>query len=316
MAQPTNTFDTYDMIGIIDDLEDVIYDISPTQTPFLTKAKRMKAEATYHEWQTDSLAAAVATNAVIEGDDVSADAQTATVRVGNYTQLSDKVIRSTSTARAVKTAGRGDELAYLIAKAGKELKRDMESQMTQNKASVAGNSTTARQSASIESWLTTNDSRGASGSQGGFSAGIVSAPTDGTQRAFTEAIAKNVIQLCWNAGGDPTDIMVGPFNKQVFSGFTGGATRMDRSEDKRITASVDVYVSDFGEHKIIPNRFSRDRSALFLDMDYWGVAYLQPFHTEALAKTGHSDAKLLAVEYTLVCKNEAASGIAADLTTS
>lgn len=316
MAQPSNTFDTYDMVGILDDIEDVIYNISPTQTPFLTKAKRMKATQTNHEWQTDSLASAVATNAVIEGDDATTDARTATTRLNNYTQISDKVILVTGTSKAVKAAGRGDELEYQIAKAGKELKRDMESQLTQNKASVAGDSSTARQSASIESWLTTNDNRGASGSQGGFSGGTVSAPTDGTQRAFTEAIAKNVLQLCWTAGGDPTDILVGPFNKQVFSGFTGNATRMDKAEDKTVTASVDVYISDFGEHKIIPSRFSRDRSALFLDMEYWGVAYLRPFQTKPLAKTGDSERVQMLVEYTLVSKNEAASGIAADLTTS
>ena len=316
MAQPTNTYDTYDMVGILDDLEDAIYNISPTQTPFLSRAKRMKASQTLHEWQTDALASASATNSNIEGDDAGTDAQTATTRVGNYTMIPDKVILVTGTSRAVKTAGRGDELDYLIAKAGKELKRDMESQLTQNKASVAGNATTARVSASVESWLTTNDDRGATGSQGGFSAGIVAAPTDGTQRAFTETIAKNVIQLVWTSGGDPTVIMVGPKNKQVFSTFTGNATRMDKAEDKSVTASVDVYVSDFGTHQIVANRFSRDRSALFLDMDYWGVAYLRPFQTKPLAKTGDSDRVQLLAEYCSVSKNEAASGIAADLTTT
>lgn len=315
MAQPSNMYDTYDMVGIIDDLEDEIYNISPTQTPILSMLKRMKATSTFHEWQTDALASAVATNANIEGDDATTDAQTATVRVGNYTQIPDKVILVSGTDRAVKTAGRGDELEYLIAKAGKEIKRDMESQITQNKASVAGNSSTARQSASMESWLTTNDDRGASGVQGGFSAGIVAAPTDGTQRAFTEAIAKNVLQLVWASGGDPSTILVGPKNKQVFSGFTGNATRMDKAEDKSVTASVDVYISDFGEHKIVPSRFNRDRTALFLDPQYWAIAYLRPFQTQKLAKTGDSDRVQLLCEYTLVCKNEAASGVAADLTT-
>lgn len=304
------------MIGILDDLEDEIYNISPVQTPFLSRAKRMKATQTLHEWQTDVLATAVATNSNIEGDDATNDAQVATVRIGNYTQIPDKVILVTGTSRAVKSAGRGDELDYKIAQAGKELKRDMETQLTRNIASAAGSATVARTSASVESWITTNDDRGASGSQGGYSAGIVAAPTDGTQRAFTETIAKNVIQLAWAAGGDPTVIMVGPKNKQVFSGFTGNSTRFDKSEDKSVTASVDVYVSDFGTHQIVANRFSRDRSALFLDMDYWGVAYLRPFQTKPLAKTGDSDRVQLLSEYCLVSKNEAASGIAADLTTT
>ena len=122
--------------------------------------------------------------------------------------------------------------------------------------------------------------------------------------------------MTWTSGGDPKIILVGPANKQVFSGFTGNATRMDKAEDKSVTASVDVYISDFGEHQIVPSRFSRDRTALFLDMDYWGVAYLRPFQTKALAKTGDSDRSQMLCEYTLVCKNEAASGVVADLTTS
>ena len=316
MAQPTNTFDTYDMIGIFDDLEDVIYDISPTETPFLSMAPRMKATQTNHEWQTDSLAAASAVNAVIEGDDATTDAQTATARVGNYTQISDKVILVTGTSRAVQSAGRGDELDYLIAKAGKELKRDMESQITQNRASVAGNSTTARVSGSMESWLTTNDDRGAGGAQGGFSAGVVAAPTDGTQRALTESIHKNVIKLVWTSGGDPDTILVGPFNKQVISGFTGNATRFVKAETNELVAGIDVYKSDFGEHKVVPSRFNRDRTALYIDSEYIGVAYLRPFQTAALAKTGDSERRQLLAEYTLVCKNEAAHGVAADLTTS
>ena len=315
MAQPAGEYDTYDMIGILDDIEDEIYNISPTQTPFMSMAKRMKAPQTFHEWQTDALAAAVATNSNVEGDDATTDTQVATVRVGNYTQIPDKTILVSGTARSVKSAGRGDELDYLIAKAGKEIKRDMEAQLTQNKASVAGSSAAARISASAESWITTNDDRGAGGADGGFAAGIVAAPTDGTQRAFTEAIFKNVLQLTWTAGGDPSTVILGPKNKQVASGFTGNSTRMDKAEDKSVTAATDVYISDFGEHKLVPSRFNRDRSALFLDMEYWGIAYLRPFQTKPLAKTGDADRVQLLAEYTLVSKNQGANGIAADLTT-
>lgn len=316
MAQPTNTYDTYDMVGIIDDLEDMIYTISPTSTPFMSAAKRMKATSTLHEWQTDSLAAASGSNAVIEGDDATTDAQTATVRLGNYTQISDKVVLVTGTSRAVKSAGREDELEYRLAVAGKELKRDIETRLTQNGASVAGNSTTARQSGGFESWVATNESRGASGADGGFSGGVVAAPTDGTQRAFTESLLKEVVRECWASGGDPSTIMVGPFNKQVLSTFTGNATRDVDAKAKAIFAGIDVYNSDFGELRVVANRFSRDRSALVIDYDYVGVAYLRPFTTTKLAKTGDSDRVQLLAEYTLVMKNEAAQGVVADLTTS
>lgn len=317
MAQPTNTFDTYDAIGNKDDLEEVIYNVSPTQTPFLTMAQRMKAKNTYHEWQTDSLAAA-AQNAVIEGDDATLDATSATARVGNYTQISDKTVVVSGTQEAVEAAGRQSELSYQVAKRAKELKRDIELTLTGNQASAAGSSSVARTTGSVEAWLTTNVSRGAGGASGGFSGSTVAAATDGTQRAYTEALLKSVIQSCWSNGGDPATIMVGPKNKAVGSGFAGIATQYRENKGKAqatIIAAADVYVSDFGEHKIMPSRFSRDRSVLVLDMDYWGVAYLRPFQQLELSKTGDSEKRQLLVEYALVAKQQAASGVVADLTT-
>jgi len=316
MAQLANTYSTYDIIGIFDDLEDVVYNIDPTDTPLFSMAARMKAKQTFHEWLTDTLAAAVATNANIEGDEATADAQIIAVRVGNYTQIPDKVVVISGTAEATDSAADVASLSYQMAKRGKELKRDIESEISQNKASVAGNDTTARQSASFESWIVTNDNRGSGGVQGGFSAGIVAAPTDGTQRVFTETIMKDVIKLAWTAGGDPRHIILGPFNKQAASGFTGNATRFDRSEDRKVVATTDVYVSDFGTHNIEASRFSRDRSGLFIDPDYIGMAWLRPIQTAPLARTGDHERRQMLAEYTLVIKNEAAHGIAADLTTS
>jgi hypothetical protein len=317
MAQPTNTFDSYDAIGNKDDLSEVIYNISPTQTPFLTMAQKMKAKNTYHEWQTDSLAAA-AQNAVIEGDDATLDASAPTSRVGNYTQISDKTVVVSGTQEAVQTAGRESELGYQIAKRSKELKRDIELVLTGNQASAAGSSVVARTTGSIEAWLTSNVSRGAAGASGGFSAGVVTAATDGTQRAYTESLLKSVIQSCWANGGDPGTIIVGPKNKAVGSGFTGIATQYRENKGTNqatIVAAADIYVSDFGEHKIMPSRFSRDRSVLVLDMEYWGIAYLRPFQQKELSKTGDSEKRLLLVEYALVAKQQAASGVVGDLTT-
>mgnify|MGYP000648465591 CR=1 FL=1 len=314
MAQPTNTFDTYDSVGEREDLSDVIYSISPTDTPFLSSAAKTQATAVLHEWQTDSLAAASTSNAVIEGDEATLDASTATTRLSNSTQIMDKTVVITGTQESVDKAGRASELAYQIAKRAKELKRDMEATITGNIAEVGGNSSTARKMGTLGSWVTTNDdlaSDGASGAGAGNAA-----HTDGTQRAFTEAQLKSVIKSVWNAGGDPSMIMVGPFNKQKLSGFTGNSTRFDAGADATLYTSVDVYASDFGQLQVVPNRFSRDRDAYVLDMEYWGIAFLRDFSMHELAKTGDSEKRQLLVEATLESRNEAASGLVADLTTS
>lgn len=314
MAQPTNTFDTYDSVGEREDLSDVIYSISPTDTPFLSSAAKTQATAVLHEWQTDSLAAAATNNAVIEGDEATLDASTATTRLSNSTQIMDKTVVITGTQEAVDKAGRASELAYQIAKRAKELKRDMEATITGNIAEVGGNSTTARKMGTLGSWVTTNDdlaSDGASGAGAGNAA-----HTDGTQRAFTESQLKSVIKSVWNAGGDPSMIMVGPFNKQKLSGFTGNSTRFDAGADATLYTSVDVYASDFGQLQVVPNRFSRDRDAYVLDMEYWGIAFLRDFSMHELSKTGDSEKRQLLVEATLESRNEAASGLVADLTTS
>ena len=313
MAQPTNTFDTYDSIGEREDLSDVIYNISPTDTPFLSSAAKTKATAVLHEWQTDSLAAAVTNNQVIEGDEVTIDALTATTRLSNSCQIMDKAICITGTQEAVDKAGRASEIAYQIAKKAKELKRDLEASLTSNNAEVTGAATAAREMGALRAWVATNDVMGTSGTSG--SVGNTAA-TDGTQRAFTETLLKSVIKSVWNAGGNPTMIMVGPFNKQKLSGFTGNSTRFDAGADATLYTSVDVYASDFGQLQVVPNRFSRDRDAWVLDMDYWGVAFLRDFTMHDIAKTGDADKKQLLIEATLESRNEGASGVVADVTTS
>jgi len=314
MAQPTNTFDTYDSVGEREDLSDVIYSISPTDTPFLSSAAKTQATAVLHEWQTDALAAAVTNNAVIEGDEATLDASVATTRLSNSSQIMDKTVVITGTQESVDKAGRASEIAYQIAKKAKELKRDMESTLTSNNLEVTGGSGTARQLGGLGSWVVTNDdlaSDGASGAGAGNAA-----HTNGTQRAFTESQLKSVIKSVWNAGGDPSMIMVGPFNKQKLSGFTGNSTRFDAGADATLYTSVDVYASDFGQLQVVPNRFSRDRDAYVLDMDYWGVAFLRDFSMHELAKTGDSEKRQLLVEATLESRNEGASGSIMDLTTS
>ena len=313
MAQPTNTFDTYDSVGEREDLSDVIYNISPTDTPFLSSAAKTSSTAVLHEWQTDALASASTSNAVIEGDEATLDAVTATTRLSNSCQIMDKTVVITGTQEAVDKAGRASELAYQIAKKAKELKRDMEAQITTNNAEVTGSATAAREMGSLGAWVATNDVMGTSGTSGSVGN---TARTDGTQRAFTEDLLKSVIKSVWNEGGDPTMIMVGPFNKQKLSGFTGNSTRFDAGADATLYTSVDVYASDFGQLQVVPNRFSRDRDCYVLDMNYWGVAFLRDFTMHELSKTGDSEKRQLLVEATLESRNEAASGLVADLTTS
>src|SRR5258705_12227280 len=257
MTLPTNTFSSYTAIGNREDLSDVIYRIDPADTPFMSAVEREKASAVAHEWQTQALAAVDTANAVLEGDDATTDAVTATVRLSNICQISDKVCRVTGTQQAVEHSGRDDELAYQEMLKGLELKRDMEAILVgSNQAKNAGNASTARVTASVLSWIKTSTSKGATGADPSASDGS-GTRTDGTQRAFTEANLKSVLQSIWNAGGKPDVILSGGFNKQVFSTFTGRATQIEDTKGRKIVAAVDVYESDFGTLKIVPNRFQR-----------------------------------------------------------
>lgn len=314
MAQPVNTFATNDAIGIREDLSDIIYNVDPTETPFFAGIAKTSAAQTFHEWQTDALDAPNGSNAHPEGDDTTPAAITPTVRVGNYCQILKKSFALSGTLEAVKKAGRDKDAAYQKVKKAKEIRRDFETILLANQARSAGSDVTARLLGGIGSWLNTNTSAGATGSDPAGTG--TNARTDGTQRAFTETLLKTVLQSCWDNGGDPDTIMVGSFNKQAFSGFTGGATKFDKTEDKKLTAAIDVYVSDFGELRVIPNRFQRARDALILQMDMWAVANLRALFTEPLAKTGDSEKWHMVMEATLVSRNEKASGGVFDLTTS
>ena len=315
MAQPSETFDSYDGANSNrEDLTNIIYNISPTDTPFMSSIGRVKVSATTHEWQTDSLAAHTANNKVIDGDEATNDAITATSRVTNLTQISDKVIVVSGTQEVVNKAGKKSEVAYQVAKAGKELKRDMEARLTSPQIAETGSSSAARECSGAEAVIKTNTSLGTSGSTNGTADCV-----DGTQRAFTEVLLKPQIKNCYTQGGMPGMIMVGPHNKTVASGFGGIATiyRDQKNVGQGvIIGAADIYVSDFGTFKIIPNRIQRDRTALIIDTDYWAVGYLRPFSVKPLARTGDSEKRQMLCEYTLEYRNEASSGKVAELTTS
>lgn len=324
MAVFSGTYTTHTAIGQREDLQDVIFDISPMDTPFISGCTRGKASATTHEWQTDTLADATSDNSQKEGDDyTSLDTSSPTVRVGNYLQISAKTVIISGTLEAVDKAGRKNELAYQIAKRGKELKRDMETIVLANLTSDAGGSDTARVMAPLRAWLQTNTDLGTSGANSGHTSGVPSAfATDGTQRALTETIFKAVLESCWTEGADPNMLMVGAHVKQVVStSITGVVTRNfdianAAAKPTATIAAVDVYVSDWGIVRIVPNRFQRARDGWVLDMDYVGLKFLRPMQTIALSKTGDAEKRLMLVEYTLCVKNEAALGLCADLSTS
>lgn len=315
MTVATNTVQRVSRVGVREDLSDIIYNISPTDTPFVMAIGKGKADNTYVEWQIDTLVAASAQNKTVEGDDLTNDSRPATTRVGTYTQIMKKVVGTSSTARAVKTAGRGDEHNYQMAKAGKELKRDMEARFTGNYASVASTSSVPGETAGALAWLTTNTSKGTSGADGGFSGGIVAAATNGTQRAFTETLLKTQVANAWNAGGEPDMAIMSLGQKQVAAAFSGLAQARRETGDKKITivAGADVYVSDVGEIKLTPDRFCSTRDCLIIDPSLWEIAVLDPIHREKLAKTGLADREALYGEMALKCLNESGNSVIRDL---
>jgi hypothetical protein len=308
-------YNAHTAIGQREDLTDVIYNISPTEVPFMSSIGKTKATAVYHEWQTDSLAAATTANAAVEGADASDATLSPTTRLGNYTQILQKTIKVSGTLDTVNKAGRKSEKAYQLAKASQELKRDLETIMLANQGRDAGSSnSTARKMGSLLSWIKTNTSFGATGADPTTIG--VSTRSDGTQRTFTEALLKTVVAEVFDSGGMPSVLMVGSSGKQKVSSFSGiGATRFNVTGAKpsTIIGAADLYVSDFGNLAVVPSRFMRTRDALILDPEYAAVAYLRPFQTNELAKAGDSDKTQLLVECTLEIKNEAAHGIVADL---
>ena len=305
MAAPSNTFLTTAAIGNREDLTDVIYRISPTQTPVLNMAAKTKATATLHEWQVQDLAAAAA-NRQAEGDDASAKSVTPTVRLTNRTQISTKTVIVSGSQQAVNSAGRKDELGYQLSLASLEIKRDMELDLTQSDVTA----TSPRQSRGLRGWVVDNVSRNG-GTLASYTANT--GYTAGTLRSFTEAHVKDVLQQQYTAGGEPDTIMLPPALKQAFSGFTGNATRMDKSEDSKLYASVDFYVSDFGTIQAVPNRFMATRDVFIVQSDKLALAYLRPFSTVELAKTGDAEKRELIVEWTLECRAPKAHGAVYDV---
>jgi hypothetical protein len=320
MAIVTNTFTTFDAKGIREDLSNVITNISPEETPYMSNIGRESISNSLFEWQTDALASAAA-NKQLEGDDVTSfDSVTATVRMQNYAQISRKTIVLSATEETVNKAGRKSELAYQIAKRGAELKRDQEFTLLNGAIAAAGNTSTARGTASLGAFVKTNVDMQTNGVNPDYTTLPNSARTDGNVRTFTETILKNVIQKVWAAGGTPKMLMTGPVNKQRVSGFSGIASSRFNidggAKPATLVGAVDIYVSDFGNVQVIANRFQRERDAWVIDPEMAKLTTLRPYQQVELAKTGDAEKRMLIVEWGHKVLAENAMGLAADLITS
>jgi len=316
MAQPSNTFDSYDANGIREDLENVIYNISPEETPFYSSLKKVSASNTYHEWQTDSLRAS-ASNAHIEGDDTTASAMTATSRLGNYTQIFKNAVTVPDTDEGLDKAGRSAEMAYQTLKIAKEQKLDIEKALFANNARVVGSATAARELAGAPSWMTTNITN--TGTSGADPTGDgTDARTNGTQTAFTQTDFDSAMQSIWENGGRPDSVYLSAYQMNIALGFTGNNNQRStvQAGDEKVVKSLDVYVTPWGTVEFTPTRENAGRDVFIMQNDMWSCAALRPTKNTALAKTGDSTKRQVLTELTLVCKNEKASGMVVDCSTS
>lgn len=315
MGQPSGTFSSYDAVGNREDLSNIIYDVSPIETPFLSALDRVTATSTKHEWQKDALAAASATNFVIEGDDATTDSITATSRVYNYTCISDKVALVTGTQNAVNSAGRKKEMAYQMARRMKELKRDVEAALFENNAYVAGNDSTARECAGLQAYVKTNLNKAADATAptGDGSDGH----TDGTARALQESFVEAALSLAWSSGGNPTMGFLNAFQKRKVAQFSGSSSKTSDGDKKKVVNSVDIYIDPLGnEIRFVPCRQVPADVIHMVDMEFVKFATLRDFTTADLAKTGDSERKQILCEYTLQVGNESAHATVSDLATS
>lgn len=309
MAKVTNSFDTYSASANRESLASTIYNIAPSATPVMSAAGRKNVSNVTFDWQSDTLASPNATG-VLEGDALSQTASSATTRLSNVCQINRRDATVTGTQEAADPAGVNGQLAYFMSLRAKELKTDIETALCGKQNKTTGNATTARATRGIESWVSTNASRGTSG------ANASGAVTDGTQRVFTEQMLKDVMQDCFNEGAEPTQLIVGGFNKGKVSGFTGRSSARQMIDANTVEASVDIFSSDFGNLAVVPSRLSRARSALILDANHISLAYLRDFNTYELGKTGDATTRALQVEWGVCMHEEKAHGIVADLTTS
>ena len=318
MAQPTNTFDSYDAVGIREDLSDVIYRISPDDAPFYSKCKKGKAKNTLSEWQTDTLRAS-GTNAHIEGDNTTAAARSPTTRLGNYTQIFKDAVVVPDTDEGLDKAGRAREMGEQMLKVAAEQKLDIEKALFANNARVAGNNTTARELAGVGAWLKTNvDFQSGNSGANPTGDGTDARTDDGTPTAFSQTKFDSVMQSIWEEGGKPDTVYLSAFQMNKALSFTGNNNQRSQVQAgaERVIKSLAVYVTPWGTVEFVPSRENRSRDVFIMQDNMWEVAVLRPTKNVELAKTGDATTRQVVTELTLCAKNEAANGAIYDNTTS
>jgi hypothetical protein len=329
MAKSTNVQATYESIGIKEDLADVIYNVDPFDTPFMSAVGRGSVTQPTWDWQVDELDAPQA-NAVEEGEDKAVRAVGATQRIGNHQMISDKVIGISGSNEATMKAGRGSEMAYQLAKKSKELKTDMEYNLIGQKAiKVVRADGTAPITASVPAWLKTNVTGGTSFAAPAYTAGVhpdgTLLPTEGTPITAADADKSetritDMLEGIYNVSGKSPDLLlVSPKMKTFISAnWKGRATEIKQGADNKTAYHVvDFYVSDFGSLRMVPSRiiaanFTND-AAFAIETSCWSIDYLRSFQTVDLAKTGDTERKYLLAEYGLRCNNEKSSGALYDI---
>jgi len=314
MAQPTNTLDSYDVKGIREDLSDVIYNISPEETPFYTACAKGKATNTFHEWQIDTLRSS-ADNAHIEGDDTIAEARAVTSRVGSYTQIFKNAVTIPGTDMGLNKAGRAREMAYQVLKIAKEQKLDIEKAMFANQARSAGSSIAARRLAGAPAWITTNvDFLSGNGGANPTGDGTNARTDDGTPTAFSQTKFDNVMQQIWTSGGKPDSVYLSAYQMNIALGFVGNNSQRSTitAESEKVIKHMAVYVTPWGTVEFKPARENRSRDVFIMQDDMWAVGVLRATKNEPLAKTGDNEKRQVLTELTLICRNEAASGAVYD----
>lgn len=304
---PANAFLTTAAIGNREDLVDIIYNTSPTDTPLISAIEKVKATAVTHEWQRDVLATP-ANNTVAEGADATYTAVTPTQRLSNQTQISRKTFSVSDTQERVSKAGRKSDVRYQTIKQGKELRKDMELACIENPTYTAG---ATRQTKGLRGFCVTNNSLGATGVAPAFPN---TGPTDGTLRNITEAFARAVVLGCYQNGGNISMLMCAPATKQTISNtFTGNGTKFIKGESNKVEGAWDVWGTDFGDLKIVPNRvMQRTREIYFVDTDLVALAVLRDMEDQELARIGSARNFMIESEYALEVREERGLGCGRD----
>jgi hypothetical protein len=310
MAVVENAYTTGDAVANREDLSDIIYNIDPTDTPFVSSIGRRNVSNINFDWQTEELPTVDGDNAHAEGFELERSQSTPTVRLSNTCQISKRDATVSGSQNKANAAGKAKEMAHQMALVSKALKRDVEKVLVGAQGRDTGSVSGVRKTRALESWLDTNVLRADNGAS---ASSETAAPTDGTQRAFTEDLVKEAMQTAFINGAEPSVLMIGPVNKLQVSGFTGRSGTQVSVGANTVTSNVTVYASDFGELKVVVNRWQRERTAFLLDPQYAAVAYYRNFQRTPIAKIGDADTEMIVVEYGLEMKNEKAHAAIADI---